>query len=71
MTLHLGILVLSFLLRMIGTFTGSRFGSFLLGIGATIFLIISVIRVWKGEPHQIGPLEEPTRWLDEKIRPRK
>jgi hypothetical protein len=30
-----------------------------------------MIRVWKGKPHHIAPLDELTKWLDEKIKPRK
>jgi uncharacterized membrane protein len=38
---------------------------------ATIFFIISMIRVWKGEPHTVAPLAEATNWLNEKLEPRK
>ena len=38
---------------------------------ALVFLIYSAVRVWQGKPHQIAPLEEPARWLDEKIQPMK
>ena len=40
-------------------------------IGAIVFLIVSMIRVWKGEEHRINPLADATRWLEEQIRPRK
>lgn len=38
---------------------------------AFIFLIISMVRVYKGEPHVVAPVSELTRWLNEKIDPRK
>lgn len=38
---------------------------------AFIFFIISMVRVWKGEPHVVAPVSELTRWLNEKIEPRK
>jgi hypothetical protein len=39
-------------------------------LAAFIFLIISMIRVWKGEPHQIAPLAEPGKWFNQHIEPR-
>jgi len=40
-------------------------------VAATIFLIISMVRVWRGEVHHIAALTEPAKWLDEHIKPRK
>jgi uncharacterized membrane protein len=45
--------------------------SVLFTVASTIFFIISMIRVWKGEPHTVAPLAEATRWLNEKLEPRK
>jgi hypothetical protein len=30
-----------------------------------------MVRVWKGKPLALTPLDEPRKWLDEKIKPRK
>jgi len=30
-----------------------------------------MIRVWKGKPFVVTPLDEPRKWLEEKIKPRK
>jgi hypothetical protein len=30
-----------------------------------------MIRVFQGKPHHIAPLDDATRWLNEKIKPRK
>jgi hypothetical protein len=30
-----------------------------------------MIRVFQGKAHHISPLDDATRWLDEKIKPRK
>lgn len=38
---------------------------------AFIFFIVSMIRVYKGEPHVVAPVSELTRWLNEKVEPRK
>jgi uncharacterized membrane protein len=70
LALHIGILVVQTLFGAIGAITNSRIGGGLFGLAAFIFLIISMVRVWKGKPHEITPLAEPSRWLDEKINPR-
>ena len=46
------------------------FGGSLFGLAATIFLVVSMIRVWKGEPHHIAPIAEPAQWFNEHIEPR-
>ena len=45
--------------------------STLFTLAATVFFIISMIRVWKGEPHEVALLRQATRWLNEKLDPRK
>lgn len=70
LALHVAILVIQTLFGAVGVITGSKVGSNLFGAAATIFLIISMIRVWRGEPHHIAPLNEPTQWFNEKIEPR-
>ena len=42
----------------------------LFGAGSFIFLLISMIRVWKGEPHRIAAIGEPAQWFNEHIEPR-
>jgi len=71
LALQAAILILSGAFGFLTMISGNGFGSGIFGAASTIFLIISMIRVWKGKPHQIAPLEEPTRWLEEKINPRK
>jgi uncharacterized membrane protein len=81
LALHMSILVVGFLLRFASTLVSGTLGgpasvlvgiaSVLFGLAALVFLIISIIRVWKGEEHRISPLEDATRWLNEKIEPRK
>jgi hypothetical protein len=58
------------LFRVIGAVTGSSLGRILFGLAAFIFLIISMIRVSRGEPHRIAPLSEPAQWFNEHIEPR-
>ena len=71
LALQAAILILTGAFSFLTLISGNRFGSGIFGAASTIFLIVSMIRVWKGKPHQIAPLDEPTKWLDEKINPRK
>lgn len=70
LALHIAILLLSTILGVIGTISGSDFGSILFKTAATVFLVISMIRVWRGEPHRIAPLAEPAQWFNRHIEPR-
>ena len=69
LALQLAILAVSMLFNMVGRATGSNFGGIIFGTAATVFLIVSAVRVWQGKPHHIAPLDEPARWLGEKIAP--
>jgi hypothetical protein len=71
LALHLAIIVGSLLFQLVAVATGSRAGGNLFSFAAFVFLIISAIRVLKGRPHHIAPLDEPTRWLGERISPSK
>jgi uncharacterized membrane protein len=70
LALQLAIIALSMVFQLIGLLTGSRFGGGLIGLAATVFLIVSMVRVWKGRSHHIAPLDEGTKWLNEHIEPR-
>jgi uncharacterized membrane protein len=70
LALHVAILAVQTLFGVIGAIAGSSFGGSLFSLAATVFLIISMVRVWKGEPHYIAPLAEPATWFDEHIKPR-
>ena len=69
LALNLAILAVSMLFKFVTLASGSGFGAALFSVAATVFLIVSIFRVWQGKPHHIAPLEEPARWLDEKIAP--
>jgi uncharacterized membrane protein len=71
LALHLAILAIYYLFTIIGVLTGSRFGATLFGLASTIFLIVSMIRVWKGREPRIAPLSDATKWLNEHTNPRK
>ncbi len=70
LALHIAILVVQTLFGVVGAITDSSIGGSLFSFAATIFLVISMIRVWKGEPHRISPIGEPAQWLNERIEPR-
>ena len=70
LALHIAILVVQTMFGVLGAITGSSVGGNLFGTAATIFLIVSMVRVWKGEPHYIAPIAEPSQWLNERIEPR-
>jgi uncharacterized membrane protein len=70
LALHVAILVIRTLFGVVGSITGSTFGGSLFKVAAFIFLIISMVRVWKGKPHHIAPLVEPAHWFNQHIEPR-
>lgn len=70
LALHIAILIVHTLFGVISTITDSSLGGTLFKLAAFIFLIISMIRVSRGEPHQITPLAEPAQWFNEHIEPR-
>ena len=71
LALQLAILAVSLVLGLVGGIAGSSFGGTLFSLAANIFLIVSIVRVWKGETHYLTPLDEATSWLYERIPPRK
>ena len=70
LALHIGILIVKTLFGVLGSITDSSIGGVLFGVAATVFLIVSMIRVWKGEPHRIAPIAEPAQWFNQRIEPR-
>lgn len=70
LAMHLFVIAVQTILNIIGGFTGSNIGSKFFLAASIVFFVISIIRVWKGEPHHIAPLEEPVKWLNENIEPR-
>lgn len=70
LVLHIAILVVQSIFRVIEAVTDFGVGGKLFGVAALVFLIISMVRVWKGEPHQIAPVAEPTDWFNQHIEPR-
>jgi len=70
LALHIAIVIVQTIFSVIGRITDSRLGGMFFSLAAFIFLVISMIRVWKGEPHRIAPLSEPAQWFNNHIEPR-
>ena len=72
LVLQIGVTAISTLLGFADLiFSGRITGAGLFRFAAFVFLIISMIRVWKGKPHHITILDQATNWINEKIGPRK
>lgn len=70
LALQAAILLISTLFGVVAAITGSSIGGSLFKVASLVFLIISMVRVWKGEPHHIAPITEPAKWFNEHIEPR-
>jgi len=70
LSLHISFLVIGTIFSIISTVGGGDLGKVLFNVLSTVFLVISMARVWKGEPHRIAPLAEPAQWFNEHIEPR-
>ncbi len=70
LALHVAILIIHTVLQAVTALSGSSMGDVLFRAAAAVFLVISMIRVWRGEPHQIAPLEEPAKWFNQHVEPR-
>jgi len=70
LALHIAILVVQTLFGVVSAVTDSSIGGSLFSLASLIFLIVSMVRVWKGRPHHVAPITEPSRWLNEHIEPR-
>jgi uncharacterized membrane protein len=71
LALQIAITAVGMLFSMLTLITGSSAGGTLFKIASFIFLVISMIRVGKGETHRIAPVSEPAQWLNKHIDPRK
>lgn len=68
---HLGILIVTTILGIIGEVTDlANIGSGIFTLVTTIMLIIFTVKAWRGKPIHIESVEGMTNWLEEKISPR-
>jgi uncharacterized membrane protein len=71
MVLQIGMTALTMLLGGVALVSHTFTGVSLFRFACFVFLIIAMVKVWKGKPFVIGALEQPRKWLDEKLGPRK
>lgn len=65
---HIGILIVTSILSIIGNVTGvARAGNVIFQVAMTVMLIIWAIKAWKGKPVHIESVDSLTNWLEEKI----
>ncbi len=69
LALQLMLIAGTFAFKIVGAITDSGLGGWLFWMASFIFLIVSMFRVWEGKPHHLAPLDDTTRWLNEKIEP--
>jgi uncharacterized membrane protein len=69
--LQVGIAAISAFLGGLDLVLSGRFtGGWLFRFASFIFLIVAMVRVWKGKPMEISVLDEPRKWVEDKIKPR-
>lgn len=69
--LQIALLAIGSVFSVLTAITDSGIGSGLFKFAAFIFLIVSMVRVAKGLPHHIAPLDPATTWFEDKIGPKK
>jgi len=70
LTLQVVITAISTMLTLAGLVSGRFTGGSIFHTASIVLLIVAMVRVWKGKPFAITILDEPRKWLEEKIRPR-
>ncbi len=69
---HIGILLVTFILGIVGNIPGlglADAGNGIFQLVTTIMLIIFAVKAWKGKPIHIESVDSLTEWLEEKIKP--
>jgi uncharacterized membrane protein len=68
---HIGILIVTSILGVIGNITGfAEVGNLIFQILTTVMLFIWAFRAYKGRPVHIESVDSLTNWLDDKISPK-
>ena len=68
---HLGILIVTSVLSVLGEVTGlASFGNGIFQIVTTILLIVFAFKAWRGKPVHIESVDDLTNWLEDKISPK-
>ena len=68
LAVHIGILIVTSILSIIGNVTGvARAGNIIFQVAMTVMLIIWAIKAWKGKPVHVETVDSLTNWLEEKV----
>jgi uncharacterized membrane protein len=71
LVLQLLVVAITTIFNIVGSITGSNIGGKLFWAASTVFFIVAMIRVWKGEEMHIAATDDAARWLNERINPQK
>lgn len=70
LALQLAIVIIERLFWIVGALTDSSFGGSLFRVASFCVLVISMLKVWRGDSHRIAPISEPAQWFNDHIEPR-
>ena len=71
LALQIVVTAISMLLTFAGLITGRFTGASLFNVATFVFFVIAMFRVFKGKSLVVQILDEPRKFLEEKIKPRK
>ncbi|PYS48693.1 MAG: hypothetical protein DMF68_12270 [Acidobacteria bacterium] len=71
LALHLAAILINQIFNLIGDITGTTIGGKIFFAASTVFFIVAMIRVWKGEHLHVAAADAPASWLNERIDPQK
>lgn len=69
---HVAIWIIAAVISGFSGVTGvANVAGIMFSIATSITLIVFAVKAWRGKPVHIGPIDELTNWLEEKISPKK
>jgi uncharacterized membrane protein len=71
LALQLITLIITLVFNFVSSVSGSNIGGKLFWAASTVFFIVAMIRVWKGEGMHVSAVDDATDWLNERIDPQK
>lgn len=71
LVLHLVALVVTIIFNIVGSIAGTNIGGKLFWAASTVFFIIAMVRVLKGEGLHVSATDDAAQWLNERIEPQK
>jgi uncharacterized membrane protein len=71
LALQLVTLAVTLIFNIVSNISGSNVGGKIFWYASTVFFIVAMVRIWKGEALHIGAVESLTDWLNERIEPPK